>query len=267
MRHLRRLPPEAWADLRCRYSYLSREFEVQATDGVCPATPNLLAAAGEGDLPEGHPALGVLAEWPLDMGVGPGGPSAAAGVSDTPARAIAAGGTGSAPSGAPGPAAATYVSPSAADPPPLPGLAAGLESSSTALVVAQAGGAASRGVNARRSFVSPDSANYVPSWPHVKCATCPNNETWRDCFQETVVLREASGQAGDEGEYRRTYRCAACMGQEWEISTREALFRIRDGRWDINKRRKQNAAFNQASATIAQNAPGLSRGERRNLCG
>jgi hypothetical protein len=63
----------------------------------------------------------------------------------------------------------------------------------------------------------------------------------------------------------RTYRCAACMGQEWEISTREALFRIRDGRCDINKRRKQNAAFNQASSTIAQNAPGLSRGERRNL--
>ena len=79
------------------------------------------------------------------------------------------------------------------------------------------------------------------------------------------MIREASGQAGDDGEYRRTYRCAACMGQEWETSTREALFRIRDGRWDINKRRKLNAAFDQASSTIAQNAPGLSRGERRNL--
>ena len=41
------------------------------------------------------------------------------------------------------------------------------------------------------------------------------------------------------------------MGQEWEVSTREALFRIRDGRWDINKRRKQNDAFNRASATVA----------------
>jgi hypothetical protein len=105
----------------------------------------------------------------------------------------------------------------------------------------------------------------VPSWPHVSCAACPNHENWRDCFQETVVIREASGQGGDDGEYRRTYRCAACMGQEWGVSTREALFRIRDGRWDINKRRKQNAAFNQASATIALHAPALSRGERRNL--
>ena len=55
------------------------------------------------------------------------------------------------------------------------------------------------------------------------------------------------------------------MGLTWEVSTREALFRIRDGRWDINKRRKQNGAFNRASATVAQNAPGLSRGARRNL--
>ena len=58
---------------------------------------------------------------------------------------------------------------------------------------------------------------------------------------------------------------AITVGQEWEVSAREALFRIRGGRWDINKRRKQNDAYNRATSTIAQNAPGLSRGARRNL--
>ena len=218
-----------------------------------PSPGGAVAGAAEGRVP-GPDAMAIAAEGSgarSDAGLASdssGLPASSASASawlsagsvpEPSARAIAAEGTGSVPPGVLGSAAATYASQSTADPPPLPGLAAGPESSSTALVVPRAGGAASRGINASRSFVSPDLANYVPSWPHVNCATCPNNENWRDCFQETVVVREPTDQDGDDGEYRRTYRCAACMGQEWEVSTREALFRIRDGRWDINKRRAQ----------------------------
>ena len=188
-----------------------------------PSPGGAVAGAAEGRVP-GPDAMAIAADGSgarSDAGLasdssGPPASSASASawlsagtVPEPSARAIAAEGTGSVPPGDLVPGAATYAGQGAADPPPLPGSAACPGSSSTALVVARAGGAASRGVNASRSFVSPDSANYVPSWPHVNCATCPNNENWRDCFQETIVVHEATGQDGDDGEYRRTYRCAA----------------------------------------------------------
>ena len=57
---LRRLPPEAWNDLRCRYSYLGYSFGVRSDWDLPPEAGNRTGCAPAETLPEGHPAMAGL---------------------------------------------------------------------------------------------------------------------------------------------------------------------------------------------------------------
>ena len=57
---LRRLPPEAWSDLRCRYSYLGRVFGVRSGWDLPLCSAGRVACAPAETLPADHPAIAGL---------------------------------------------------------------------------------------------------------------------------------------------------------------------------------------------------------------
>ena len=61
---LRRLPPEAWNDLRCRYSYLGHIYGVRSGWDLPAGAGDRAGYAPAETVPEGHPALADLLSNP-----------------------------------------------------------------------------------------------------------------------------------------------------------------------------------------------------------
>ena len=69
----------------------------------------------------------------------------------------------------------------------------------------------------------------------------------------------------DDEEFRTDYYCPKCMAEMWGVTEADARVRFRANNPDIEKRKKQNLAFNAAEAVVAAATPALSKGQRRAL--
>ena len=106
----------------------------------------------------------------------------------------------------------------------------------------------------------------IATWPLVNCAgvDCGATATWRDCFEECIYTKVGTGVLGDdEDAFQVSYFCFKCMAGRWGCDEADALTRIRDGRWDIKRRREKNIAFNAAAATVVAAVPAVSKNQRR----
>ena len=106
----------------------------------------------------------------------------------------------------------------------------------------------------------------IATWPLVNCAgvDCGATATWRDCFEECIYTKVGTGVLGDdEDAFQVSYFCFKCMAGRWGCDEADALTRIRDGRWDIKRRREKNIAFNAAAASVVAAVPAVSKNQRR----